>query len=101
MLAGMIVLDPKSQFLELEETARNFGNAVHHPAVQTALTYALSEFAIRELPSTEQMNAVNAFVQIFLNMAEKAKAMPTFPDKRLRTETLIPAPGTKQPTANK
>jgi 1-aminocyclopropane-1-carboxylate deaminase/D-cysteine desulfhydrase-like pyridoxal-dependent ACC family enzyme len=92
----MIVLDPKSQFLALEQTAREFGNAANHSSVQTAITYALAEYAVNESPGVEQMKAVNAFVKIFLNLAEKAKALPTFPDKRLMLESTPPTTPPKQ-----
>lgn len=86
----MIVLDPKEQFLQLEETARAFGTAANHPSVQTSITYALSQYAIEFKPSHEQLQGVQDFVRVWLNMFEKAKELPTFPKKQLQPETLRP-----------
>lgn len=84
----MIELRPKEQFLALEDLARDFGNVAHHPSVQTAITYALSQYAIEYKPDSAQLKGVQEFVGVFLNMAEKARELPRFPDKRLQPEVL-------------
>lgn len=77
-------LSPKDQFLTRTLEAEEWRKVSRSSLLLTVLTFSLSEYALGNAPSAEQIKAVRDFIQTTLNIAEPRKGERTpFPDKRL------------------
>jgi hypothetical protein len=76
-------IDPKENFLRLEEYVNQWRQISRNIVTHTAITYALAEYA-NSKPSSEQMKGAFDFIDTLLNLAEpKSPPRAPFPDKRL------------------
>lgn len=83
-------IEPKSNFLRLEDYANQWRQVSRNVVTHTAITYALAEFANTK-PSSEQMKGAFDFIDTLLNLAEpKSPPREPFPDKRLTSIPLEP-----------
>jgi hypothetical protein len=78
-----ITLSPKTQFQALGDTPSHFKVWAANPELHSGITHAVAEMALTGVFNAEQMYAVNRFVDIFLNLAEKPEPMKTMPSKSL------------------
>lgn len=76
-------LSPKAQFQNNEDMVKEFRSVISGHTMQTALTYAISEYSTSCKPTTEELNGVRRFIYELLNLSEKEGAPPTFPTRRL------------------
>lgn len=72
-----IALSPKENFQLNDDAAREFRALTgSYSVVLMALESAVSEYVIKQSPTTEEMNGVRKFLNVFLNMAEVLQAAP-------------------------
>jgi len=91
-------IDPKENFLRLEEYANQWRQVSRNVVTHTAITYALAEYASKH-PTSEQSKGAMDFIDTLLNLAEpKSAPRSPFPDKRL---TAIPSEPQLPPTPKK
>jgi hypothetical protein len=67
----MIALSPKLQFQQQETASKSFRTVANSSDFQTALAFALAEFAHTRGPTTEQLNGARSFVGTLLNLCER------------------------------
>jgi hypothetical protein len=78
-----ITLSPKQQFQQLGDTPSHFKVWASNPELHSGITHAVAEMALTGVFNAEQMYAVNRFVDIFLNLAEKPEPAKALPSKSL------------------
>lgn len=78
-----ITLSPKTQFQALGDTPSHFKVWAANSELHSGITHAVAEMALTGVFSAEQMYAVNRFVDIFLNLAEKDEPIKTLPSKSI------------------
>lgn len=77
-------LSPKEQFLTRTLEAEEWRKVSRSPLLLNVLTFSLSEYAINNSPTAEQIKAVRDFIDTTLKIAEPQKGeRAPFPDKRL------------------
>lgn len=88
-------LSPKDKFLALEIYANQWRQMVRSDVLQTALTYALAEYATCH-PGSEQLKGAHEFIDLLTSMAEpRPQSRGMFPDKKLNS-SVLETPATNQ-----
>lgn len=93
----VVNLSPKGLFLGNAEAAKAHQAIVDSPFFKLGLSLALAQYA-QGNPTAESLRGANAFMEIFLNLAEKeGEATAQFPHKSLQQpeEMQAPVPATK------
>ena len=76
-------LQPKARFQAHETIKQELAKVVDSDNFHFALTFALSEFVSQGRPTAEQLDAVQAFIRVLLNLPHKEEPMPSFPVRTL------------------
>jgi hypothetical protein len=74
-----IAFNPKKQFQENKDVARELSTVVQSDNFQIALTSAFAHWAYARTPSETQVSAVREFISILLHLPHEDPPMPSLP----------------------
>lgn len=81
-----IEFSPKKQFQESNDACRELLTVVGSGNFQKALSASLSEYVHKNLPTADQLRAVNVFIDTLLKLPTTEEPMPLYPVKQLDHE---------------
>lgn len=75
----LILLTPKQDFQKDDEATKAFRGLVDNQIFKDGIHLAIAEFVLYAKPTAEELEGVNRFLKVLLNMAEKEEPQERTP----------------------